>query len=32
MRSLTATECQALVQLLNKIIEQAGAMTAAAVP
>ncbi len=31
MRSLSAAECQALVHLLNKIIEQAGAMTAAAV-
>jgi len=30
MRSLSASECQTLVQLLNKIIEQAAAMTAAA--
>ena len=31
MRSLSETECQKLVHLLNKIIEQAAAMTAAAV-
>ncbi len=31
MRSLSESECQQLVRLLNKIIEQAAAMTAAAV-
>ena len=31
MRSLSAAECQKLVHLLNKIIEQAAAMTAATI-
>jgi DNA-binding MarR family transcriptional regulator len=31
MRSLSASECQTLVTLLNKIIEQAAEMSAAAV-